>query len=27
VVLTDAQLDAMWEVKTRMPKEFLRVVK
>lgn len=27
VVLTDKELDAMWEVKTRMPKEFLRVVK
>lgn len=27
VVLTDPELDAMWEVKTRMPKEFLRVVK
>ncbi|MEC8758682.1 MAG: hypothetical protein VXX70_03940, partial [Bacteroidota bacterium] len=26
-VLTDPTLDAMWEVKTRMPKEFLRVVK
>lgn len=27
VVLTDPVLDAMWEVKTRVPKEFLRVVK
>ena len=27
VVLTDKELDAMWEVKTRVPKEFLRVVK
>lgn len=27
VVLTDRELDAMWEVKTRVPKEFLRVVK
>lgn len=27
VVLTDTELDAMWEVKTRVPKEFLRVVK
>ena len=26
-VLTDETLDAMWEVKTRMPKEFLKVVK
>ena len=26
-VMTDETLDAMWEVKTRMPKEFLRVVK
>ncbi|MDG1381322.1 MAG: S4 domain-containing protein [Flavobacteriales bacterium] len=26
-VMTDDILDAMWEVKTRMPKEFLRVVK
>ena len=26
-VMTDDLLDAMWEVKTRMPKEFLRVVK
>lgn len=26
-VMTDDMLDAMWEVKTRMPKEFLRVVK
>ena len=26
-VMTDDALDAMWEVKTRMPKEFLRVVK
>ncbi len=27
MVLTDPELDAMWEVKTRVPKEFLRVVK
>lgn len=27
VVLKDKELDAMWEVKTRVPKEFLRVVK
>lgn len=27
VVMTDTELDAMWEVKTRVPKEFLRVVK
>ena len=26
-IMTDETLDAMWEVKTRMPKEFLRVVK
>lgn len=26
-VLTDETLDAMWEIKTRMPKEFLKVVK
>lgn len=26
-VMTDDLLDAMWEVKTRMPKEFLKVVK
>ena len=26
-VLTDETLDAIWEVKTRMPKEFLKVVK
>ncbi len=27
IVMTDKELDAMWEVKTRVPKEFLRVVK